>query len=736
MTTTGNAVTLCAPINITAGPQAAGKPRRFDILAYDGGLLPVDGFPLPVVLDLNGTTVRDGFPILVKHENGVMETLGQHDGHVNDGCTLQIGGPITGDTGLSPVINHVLGMADRGHKWEASIGALIDKSKTHVVEAGESMFVNGRDQQGPFIYAPDGVIRETSVLPMGAATRTLVNLAAAAAGLVKGQPMPTFEEWVQSLGFDPANLTDAAKAALTAQYEAQKSATTNASAEMPEGGEKKKDDEPTNTSAAAAGGAPSGNGAAAGTTTPVKAEMQLDVAARMRQEGAAELQRQADIRRICAGDDRTIQAAIANNWTAEHAELQMLRASRRQQAPAGHVRSHDTTCTLQALQGAMILRAQGRLDHPAYQSPQALAMNVPSWLRAGLNTDQRQKAMEDAWRFRDMSMIDLAREACRLDGRDIPHGRTDMLKAAFSGGSLTNIFTSNVSTQILATYAEAEDFTLGWTKETEVPNFKTNERPRMTKGSGMKKLPRGGTADSMAPSDVGESFKIARFAGQLTIDEQDFIDDEFQAMKDRPIEMGNDASRLRPRLVAAIMLANAALNATGRSLFNSTDGNLDTGAALAIATLEAAVAAMFLFQENGVNLGIRATHLIVPASKKFTAKNLLQSDSIVLAGSTDRTTGTKNALADEAIKVVPSADLENGVIDPDSETTYAGSASTWFLAAAAAHTIEVAHRRGTGRAPEIRPFTLDKGQWGLGWDVNLDIGAKALDWKGLHKATA
>jgi hypothetical protein len=39
--------------------------------------------------------------------------------------------------------------------------------------------------------------------------------------------------------------------------------------------------------------------------------------------------------------------------------------------------------------------------------------------------------------------------------------------------------------------------------------------------------------------------------------------------------------------------------------------------------------------------------------------------------------------------------------------------------------VKVAYRRGTNRSPRSAAFTLDKGQWGIGWDVNLDIGASS-----------
>jgi len=45
---------------------------------------------------------------------------------------------------------------------------------------------------------------------------------------------------------------------------------------------------------------------------------------------------------------------------------------------------------------------------------------------------------------------------------------------------------------------------------------------------------------------------------------------------------------------------------------------------------------------------------------------------------------------------------------------------------------QVGYLRGTGRVPAIRSFVLDKGQWGIGWDIKFDIGAKALDFRGMY----
>jgi hypothetical protein len=317
-----------------------------------------------------------------------------------------------------------------------------------------------------------------------------------------------------------------------------------------------------------------------------------------------------------------------------------------------------------------------------------------------------------------------------------------MIRAAFSGGTLDKIFTDSINAHLQSAYDEAEDSTQGWTQETDVNDFKVNTDIRLTKGGGLSKLPRGGKADSMSRGDEAETYQIARYAGEIQVDEQDMIDDSLNAMAELPGERANASARLRPDLVYAILLANPDLLTTARALFNSTDDNVDTGAALAMDKLGQGIANMMLKQENGVNLNLVATHLIVPTSLRLAAKEFIGSQQILIsrAGTTDTTVvrGADNVVWDEGLTLVSDARLENGVLDPSTEpkTLRSGSASTWYLACALARTIIVAYRRGTGRAPQVRSSVLERGQWGMHWDINMDIGAKARDFRGLYRATA
>ena len=706
-------------IAFTAALAVQAASKRFSIFAYAGGKLSVDGFDLPIVVELKTLQARPGYPVIIDHNATTDHTLGQVDKIDNDGQGVTIGGAITGDH-HSPV-SHVLMQAAKGHKWEASIGATFDAGESVIVKTGETMDVNGQSLAGPFILARNAMLRETSILPMGADSSTRVNLAAKAALQAKGRTMPdetkkpeTFEAFCDTLGVDEKAANEPLKAMLKAQFDGF--------------GEKKEEPAAETTDEKTAEATAAIN---------LKAAAKLDdPVLKERVRIAAEYDRIEQIKAACASSPAVIKAAIAGGWDVNKAKLTMYEQRDRERAPAGHSSSHEGNCTLQALEGAMILRAGGRLDHPSYQRRGAYAMRVPAWLRAGINDAQRNQYMEAATRYADMSMVDLAREACRLDGHEAPSNRGEMIRAAFSGGSLTSIFTTNVNTQILSAYEEVGDQTQEWTQETEVADFKSNERPRMEKGPNLARLPRGGTADDFSRSDVAETFKIARYAKKFQVDEQDIIDDTFNALADTPKEMGMAAARLRPDLVYAVLMSNPTLAATTRALFHATEGNLDTSAALGTATLKAAITAMMLFQEQGVSLGLMPTHIIVPPTLRYTAWELLQSPTIVITGTTDAARGSMNTLSKEPIKVIADHRLENGVIDPATGTTYAGSASTWYLACSIAHTILVAYLRGTGRAPQVRKYMLDKGQWGVGWDINMDIGAKAMDWKGLHKATA
>lgn len=434
--------------------------------------------------------------------------------------------------------------------------------------------------------------------------------------------------------------------------------------------------------------------------------------------------------------------AINEGWNVDRASREFLGAVRsargsaageQQRAPAGHVRSHEADCSARALGMGLMLRSgldpirhQTRFVDGSYRPVRDAAQN-PELLRAA----------DAAWEYRDLSLVDICREAIRIDGGRVPHNRGEMIRAAVSGSALTNIFTTNVSAMLMQGFSEAGDSTSDWCSESDVPNFQSNERVQMGKFGALAKHSRGKTAEHLETSDSKESYKIGRYTGQFVVDEMDIIDDRLGAVDQvSPSDMGLTARQIRPNLVYAILLANAALDADSVALFHSTHANTTTGA-LAAATLQTAIQMMAKQRIRSRPLNLAPRFLLVPQDLFFTADILLTSAQRIVSTADG---GTKNPLNELGITLRSDDRLGvAGVVDPNTGTSHAGTATNYFLTArpgeGGAKTIEVGYLRGTGRAPQLRSFMLSQGQWGVGWDVAYDIGAKALDFHGMVRST-
>jgi hypothetical protein len=68
-------------------------------------------------------------------------------------------------------------------------------------------------------------------------------------------------------------------------------------------------------------------------------------------------------------------------------------------------------------------------------------------------------------------------------------------------------------------------------------------------------------------------------------------------------------------------------------------------------------------------------------------------------------------------------------------TAYAGDANDWYLVAAGGSHAPIAVRylAGTRRSPKFRSGVLDRGQFGMWFDVQHNIGAKALHYETIRK---
>lgn len=448
-----------------------------------------------------------------------------------------------------------------------------------------------------------------------------------------------------------------------------------------------------------------------------------------------ERERQVSIRKL-AGDDvdpEIVAKAIAEDWTPERASTAFLEAIRNSRsAPAGvNVIVADREVSAKVVGAGLALRCGLEPIDPAAREDKR---------------KNQERIAEQGERYRSMSLIDVCRLAVQMDGGTPPANPSDLFRAAVSGGTLAYIFTTSVNASLFKAYGEAGD-TSDWASSTDVANFLTHEAIDPSATMGLEKLGRGGEAEHGEVADKQETFSIGRYARQFVIDEMDIIDDRLDVLTKIPAYMGASAARMRPDMVYGTLLENPTLTRDSVAVFNAASHtNLQTSSALTEATIKTCVTNMNKLQRNGINLNLSPTYLIVPSDLAWVAKELVQSTELLVAltGSTDVDAltqpirGRKNVISDMGLKIRIEPRLVNGVTNPSSGTTSSGSASTWFMAASpsACETIQVAYRTGTGRRPVIRSSSLTQGRWGIGYDVNLDIGVAALDHVGLSKNTA
>ena len=666
------------PLNITAGfALLAGhsdRPRRFAIHAYSGGKLTVEGFEFPVVVDLQGLTATTAVPICLDHQTSTDSTIGQTSGIVNDGRSLTLSGEITGQ---SQRVREVIAQADAGYSWQASIGCSVEQQEQ--VPAGQVVSVNQQQFRGPVIVARRSVLRETSILPVGADCTTTVNLAAKLkAATSKGTPrmtptttLPTFEEWLQTLGVDPATLDDANRNALTLAFDAMQNP--------------------------------------ADTTTTASALIDL------RANAAADCTRIARIQSLTAGFPHIAAAAITGGWSAERTELAMFKAQR-PNAPMNHARTNGGPDATQILCASFALNAGA--------SPKFLAASMGE---AVIDAASRLEA-------RGATLKTVMDAVLQAAGMTAPSHRINdsYIRAAFEASrkleasglstlSLPGILSNSAGKLLLEGYSSVASTWEQFCCVGNLADFKVASRYRMTAKGEFLQLGPGGEIKHLAINNEDTyTNQLLTYATMVSLSRTDIVNDDLDAFSALPKSIGRLAAVKLEKVVYSLLLANAG------SFFHANNSNLLTGggSALSIAALTAAERLFLLRTDgNGDPCLLMPSVLLCPPSLSVTANQLTRDTQIIAVGvgASASTVPSGNPHAGRFQPVV-SPFLENANL-----TGY--SATGWYLMAApqgSSGLIEVGFLNGQ-RTPVIESGELDFSQLGMSLRGYWDFGAAFQD---------
>ncbi len=652
VTTTRRDVCFSAPVTITASAAVAGQPARpprIDIVAYNGGELLVDGFDLPVVIDLAGAIIPPTLPLNVDHCQDIGSLLGSgQTSLVNN--SLSISGTITASNANAQEVVRLA--TQEAFPWQASIKAIVLDSRR--IAPGQQFMANGRTFIGPMIHATQSQVTHCAVLGEGADQTSSVRIAAKAAKVLKGSIM-TFEQWLASLGLDPATLTAEATAVLQTQYAATM-ATPTAEAKAA----------PTTPAAPAAPAVPQAAAAASASNSPAV------LLAASRKAEADEIRRVGAIRAKARDFPLIAAKAIEEGWSEDKVELEVIKASRPTGPSHQAVNQPAEPLVLEAAM-AMQRRIKG---HEKQYSDQVLQA-AHSQFRRGIGLQQllliaaaaNGYSVGPGMRISNGNLKSVLEHA---------FGRPGAVLQAASGGSLTGILSNIANKELLEGYMEDDQTWREIAAVKSVNDFKTVTSYRMLDDMEYEEL---GPNGQIKHGTIGEESFTRRaktYAKMAGLTRVDIINDDLGAYDDLRNRVGRGSSMKFNRVFWAKWLA------LSTAVFTTGNGNYISGATTNLGVDGVGLQLGILKFDQlrspaadgskvpGGRLAGRAEILLHGSALQFNADRLYQSTNVNTGGA-----ATAESVGNANIHAGKYRPVKSVWVDDTAMTGY--SATAWWL---------------------------------------------------------
>ena len=559
-------LSFTCPLIIEATGDKEKTVPQFRMVAYTGGLMRIEGFPHPVVVDLEGLAIdRQDIPVRLDHSS--RQGVGHTQRVVVENGSLIAEGLVSRDTSWA---RDVIRSGQNGFPWQASIGAAVIDAQ--FIPNGQNVTVNGRTFDGPIHVVRKATLKEISFVDNGADSSTSARIAA------NSKEQPHMHETATP---GPGNQTTIAD---------PKPATPSTT--------------PTASPAAIAARATQDVSDAPTPDTPEQQNPMMQ----MRKQMAEETRRIQAIRSTCEGKHPAIEAqAIEEGWDVTKTELHVLRASR-PQVPM-------------AMQSSGALRPN---NPQVFEAVALMASGLPS---SRVQALYAEPVLEAADKLRGIGVQEFCEMAC---GQQLPRFRRDAtgwLQAAFSSASLPGVLSNIANKMLLEGYNYVEDAWRRIAKIASVNDFKEHTRYRMT---GSFKFQQVGPDGEIKHGQLDEQQfgqKADTHGIMFALTRQMIINDDLGAFTDIPRQIGMGAAEAIAEAVWALWLRNPT-QADGKAFFHVDHNNYSEGADTAL-SIDGLTAAEVLFAQqvkpNGKPLGIMPSLLLVPPGLKVAAEMLMKS---------------------------------------------------------------------------------------------------------------
>lgn len=680
-------IAMSAPVAITAAEDSKG-PARFQSTFYTGGALEINGYDLPVVVDLAG--LSEGKVLVANLDHDSTKRVGNF-AVANDGKSLVASGTASAATEAT---REVVESAASGYQWQSSLE--VNPKQIETVKAGKKVTVNGQEFTGPIYVTRKGVLKGFAFVSHGADDNTTATIAAIAASS-KGNVMKAeIKAWAESMGIDVDNATPEAIATIEANYEGK------------------------------AGKKPT----AATPASPFEAH-RLEA---MRQSEIGELadKRLEDIKATLGGKSPPVATVEAIEQMTAHAiEAKMAVSDFKFQLweatniPAGHT-----------VRGSADRR---QITNEIIEAAICDSLRLPNYEKS--YSDQTLQAAHD--RFRGgIGLKQLLHIAAKQNGHDFDSSNEfsrDVLRAAFEmptrrpqiKGTWSYVEISSILSNVAGKFLRegfmaVEDTWSRISTIRSVRDFKSITTVSLVGDLQFEKLGAAGEIKHGTLGEVTYSNKADTYAKMLAITRQDIINDDLGALSAAPRRLGRGAATKLNDIFWTEFLGGEAAgfwSATHTDVGNTGNSNLNSGAAdVTIAGLTA-TELLFLNQVDpqGLPLGVMPKIVLVPNALKAAMAALLHPQSQLITGS-DVTKSNVNVFAGR-FQLESSSYLSNA--------NYSGySPQEWYMLADPNElsTIEIAALNGKVE-PTVETADADFNTLGIQMRAFGDVGVNLQEFR-------
>jgi hypothetical protein len=296
----------------------------------------------------------------------------------------------------------------------------------------------------------------------------------------------------------------------------------------------------------------------------------------------------------------------------------------------------------------------------------------------------------------------------------------EMIGRSLTTSDFPKILANTANKALMSGWESAEETWGQWCGTGQVSDFKQHTMARAGEMDDLLEIPEGDEYKYSAFSEAQEQYQIATFGRLFAITRQTIINDDIGALTDLPAKRGEAAARKIGDVVYAVLTANAAMG-DGIALFHSSHNNLLTSAAVTVDGLAKAISAMKLQKDiaNKRRLNIRPRFFLAPVALEGASEQFFTSTGIVYTGDTDAAKAPNNPYAGNYFTRVYEPRLDDD------------STKAWYLLGPRGKTVVVFFLNGI-KTPYLETregWTVD----GVEYKVRIDVGAKAVDWRGMTK---